>query len=579
MHHGRILTTVLSGALLFASAKVHAQAITWSTPVNVSKDDLATDRTPALAVGADSSGVVRMHVIYQNLDERELYHAWAELTTFSNWRLEQLTDHTRPGWPDCGSWDPAVALDSSGVVKVAYQARFSGADPEIMLTDNAGGSFRPPSYVTSDIWDDLDPDLTCWRDSTWVTYAGQGGNAPDTDQEIWLGDTQLTDNSSEEAAPRVVADSAGHLHLVFAGNGSGGRIGIYYATNASGSWDTTRVIGPDAFNSNPDIALDSTGAAHIVWERSVNGAQFDIYYATNKTGTFDTTRLTRTDSDEHTPVIAVDPQGFCHVVYQGSAGDPPDEVILYTNNRGGAFTSVTGASQRISPDSLADARYPDIAIGPRGHIHVVYQASNGRNTDIYYTRSVETVPVELVLATATRVDRGIRLHWVTASEENVAGFAIERRGNGGWQQIAFVPGNGTSSETHDYVFVDVNPSPEAALYRLVEVTTEGQRTILAEMKATPAVPRRFHVSRAYPNPFNPSTSFQFELPATGAVRVQVFNARGQRVYDNSLGKLARGKHRYTWQAEVPSGVYFVRFVFRSGGKEQLSPVQKVVLLR
>ncbi len=575
----RIFAVLLGCVVGSAQPVLFAQQITWSTPVNISADGLATDRTPALAVGTDSSGVVWLHVVYQKLDERELYHACRQFTGTSDWQVEQATDHTLPGWPDCGSWDPAVALDSAGVLTIAYQAKFSGADPEIMLTKNTGGAFRPPSYVTSDIWDDSEPDVVCWGDSMWVVYAGQGGNAPDTDQEIWLWDTQITDNSAEEAAPRAAVDSAGHLHLVFAGNGSGGNIGIYYATNVSGVWDTTQIVGPNAFNSNPDIDLDSTGHVHIVWERSVGGAQFDIYYATNASGVFDTTRLTQTNSDEHTPAIAVDPQGFCHVVYQGSAGDPPDEAIFYTNDRGGTFTSLSTGAQRISPDSLADARYPDIAIGPKAHIHVVYQAANGRSTDIYYTSSVQTVPVELEVASASRTDAGVQIAWTTASEQNVVGFAIERRQDGSWRQVGFVEGHGTTTREHSYVFLDPDAPAGTATYRLVEVSPDGQRTVLTELHVPSTVPARFSVSRAYPNPFNPSTTFALSLPTSGQVRFEVFNARGQQVYTDQLRRLEQGEHRYTWQADVPSGVYFARFVFTDGSSQQVSSVQKVVLLR
>ena len=579
MWRRRMFTLVLSSVVLQLSALLFAQEINWTTPVNISADGLATDRTPALAVGTDSSGVAWLHVVYQKLDERELYHAYRQLSGAANWHVEQATDHTRSGWPDCGSWNPAIALDSTGVVKIAYQAKFSGADPEILLTNNAGGFFHVPSYVTSDIWDDSEPDVVCWGDSTWVVYAGQGGNAPDQDQEIWLWGSQITDNSAEEAAPRAAVDSAGHLHLVFAGNGSGGNIGIYYATNASGVWDTTQIVGPDAFNSNPDIDLDSTGHAHIVWERSVSGAQFDIYYATNTTGVFDTTRLTHTDSDEHTPAIAVDPQGFCHIVYQGSAGDPPDEAVFYTNNREGTFTSLTTGAQRISPDSLADARYPDIAIGPNAHVHVVYQAANGRSTDIYYSSSVQTVPVELKVASAARTKAGIRITWTTASEQNVVGFAIERRQDGSWRQVGFVKGHGTTTREHSYVFLDPDAPAGTVTYRLVEISPDGQRTVLTELHVPATVPARFSVSRAYPNPFNPATSFALSLPTSGKVRLEVFNTRGQRVFTEQLREIEQGEHRYTWRANVPSGVYFARFVFTNGGNRQVSSVQKVVLLR
>jgi hypothetical protein len=84
----------------------------------------------------------------------------------------------------------------------------------------------------------------------------------------------------------------------------------------------------------------------------------------------------------------------------------------------------------------------------------------------------------------------------------------------------------------------------------------------------------------YPNPFNPSTTIVYELPAAGAATLAVYDARGARVRVLADGAHSAGPHRALWDGRdahgVPasSGVYFVRLTF---GREAVS--HKLVLLK
>ncbi len=62
-----------------------------------------------------------------------------------------------------------------------------------------------------------------------------------------------------------------------------------------------------------------------------------------------------------------------------------------------------------------------------------------------------------------------------------------------------------------------------------------------------------------PNPFNPITEFAFTLARDSAVRLTIYNLRGQEVTRLVEGSLAAGDHVVTWDATgQPSGVYFYR---------------------
>jgi len=72
------------------------------------------------------------------------------------------------------------------------------------------------------------------------------------------------------------------------------------------------------------------------------------------------------------------------------------------------------------------------------------------------------VPVELTSFSAFADNNNIVLSWSTVTETNNQGFKIYRNGN----NIAFVEGNGTTTETQNYSFVDVNLQSGIYNYRL-----------------------------------------------------------------------------------------------------------------
>jgi hypothetical protein len=78
------------------------------------------------------------------------------------------------------------------------------------------------------------------------------------------------------------------------------------------------------------------------------------------------------------------------------------------------------------------------------------------------------------------------------------------------------------------------------------------------------LPQQFAVSDAFPNPFNPETGFDLELPEPVRIRATVFDVRGRGLRTLVDGLWGAGMHRIVWDgkdgagAAAPSGVYAVR---------------------
>lgn len=71
------------------------------------------------------------------------------------------------------------------------------------------------------------------------------------------------------------------------------------------------------------------------------------------------------------------------------------------------------------------------------------------------------------------------------------------------------------------------------------------------------MPDRITLSSA-PNPFNPVTTLEFDLPNAENTSLAVYNANGQQVASLVEGYRDAGRHQVTWDASaLSSGVYFV----------------------
>jgi hypothetical protein len=106
-----------------------------------------------------------------------------------------------------------------------------------------------------------------------------------------------------------------------------------------------------------------------------------------------------------------------------------------------------------------------------------------------------------------------------------------------------------------------------------------------------SIPKNIILYPAYPNPFNPRTSFEFYLPHGNDVTLKVYNVRGEVVATLVSARLAAGKYRYHWDASnIASGVYFYQLSTQRflAGETRESPIntggaevatRKVILLR
>jgi hypothetical protein len=90
-----------------------------------------------------------------------------------------------------------------------------------------------------------------------------------------------------------------------------------------------------------------------------------------------------------------------------------------------------------------------------------------------------------------------------------------------------------------------------------------------------AIPEKFALRQNFPNPFNPTTTIQFELPVDSRVKLDVFDVLGQRVATLKNEDMKAGIYKMKWNAvNYASGVYFYRIEAKD-----FNAVKKMMLLK
>ena len=96
------------------------------------------------------------------------------------------------------------------------------------------------------------------------------------------------------------------------------------------------------------------------------------------------------------------------------------------------------------------------------------------------------------------------------------------------------------------------------------ITLEAAMANETEMAVRQESPREYTLSQNFPNPSNPATTIRYELPKAAKVRLEIYNAIGQRIRTLISTHQDEGRYMATWDgtnnqgAKVASGVYIYR---------------------
>ena len=115
-------------------------------------------------------------------------------------------------------------------------------------------------------------------------------------------------------------------------------------------------------------------------------------------------------------------------------------------------------------------------------------------------------------------------------------------------------------------------------------TLGSQENIVSNKSGNTEVnPHVFQLYPNYPNPFNPSTTIEFNLPIASEVSLKIFNILGEEVTTLVSDKLKAGSYSYEWNGteQLASGIYIYRLSGNTvhGKLTRFVDTRKMVLLK
>jgi hypothetical protein len=137
--------------------------------------------------------------------------------------------------------------------------------------------------------------------------------------------------------------------------------------------------------------------------------------------------------------------------------------------------------------------------------------------------------------------------------------------NSSLMAVSFTGESFTSTGAIARVAFDTDVDGEISLDNVVVLGADGNPIDVSFVNGSVTVkglPKVFLAAQNFPNPFNPTTTIQYQLPRAEQVTIRVFNAAGQLVRTLVDAPLEAGYHNVVWDArndvdaEVSSGVYF-----------------------
>lgn len=196
------------------------------------------------------------------------------------------------------------------------------------------------------------------------------------------------------------------------------------------------------------------------------------------------------------------------------------------------------------------------------------------------------LPVSFSSFTSSVNKRDVTLMWVTEWELNNSGFDIERREiikpgeTSAWQKIAFIQGHGTSNVSNGYLYKNEKLKAGNYQYRLKQIDFNGNFEYFSlESDVLINPPGNFEMSQNYPNPSNPRSKINFEIPVNGKVTIKVYDITGREVI--TLLDENREADYYTVEFDgtnIASGVYFYR-IYAEGENKNFTKTLKMILIK
>lgn len=242
--------------------------------------------------------------------------------------------------------------------------------------------------------------------------------------------------------------------------------------------------------------------------------------------------------------------------------------------------------------------------------------TNSANSDTSFSNPISFYPTTAVTYTAyfvpkplpptnivvgAPVGQHVQVSWSEHPDQNVTQYLIWRKTKTASPSMVATRNRGTTSWTDPTYTISIGPNAHLVFYDVrsyyapngstsdqnwnsVQAESGGREaSVLGENPRTVDqlnMPQTFRIT-TYPNPFNPTTTFSYELPQDAFVALEIYDLMGRKLVTLLEGHQSAGYHSTTWNGtEYASGAYLYRFAASpADGKEPFLSTGRLVLTK
>ena len=295
--------------------------------VSVNAPGVGTRYRPDLAFDEQS----RAWLVWDNGYENNTDDIGSSFSTDSGWSPEKQVNA-----PDSTDHDfaPKVACGGGQVWCVWYGGPTTAAAYSVFASrwNDSTGRWDSETQVSpadgdSHWWCDVAVDTLGTPHVVWCTYPLYTVFYSYFDGQQWVAPIPVNDTTqvtaSPWAAPRIVIDQTGMMHVSFTGARAGAQHrDIFYTRNDGSGWSPCQMVTQDSLYDEwySDIAADSPDNVWVTWDRQNEGPdQFRVYAAHSDGHVWSPEQRLDNDSTfyDDVPVVCIDSQGSPWVLWNG----------------------------------------------------------------------------------------------------------------------------------------------------------------------------------------------------------------------------------------------------------------------
>ncbi len=373
------------------------------------------------------------------------------------------------------------------------------------------------------------------------------------------GGTNVTKVSQEPIASGVPISAIG----ISAQNDNVRMVGLSSGAIFGTSTGANPLVNLDPLNTIPNV-----GIARTIVDPNNQTTAYITLSAFGQSSVWKTTNLNGAP-----PTWTAVSTGLPSVPVNSFVVNPLNSNHLFAGTDIGVYGSINGGTSWFPAGTgLPTVAVFGMAITSGGKLRI---ATHGKG--MWEISVLGALPVTYLSFNAFEKPQGkVTLDWKTTLENNNRGFEIERsiyRDNNAalnFEKAGFVTGNGTTSNEHQYVYIDKPTGGKKFMYRLKQIDYDG-RFKYSDTRLVTLSGLINKLYDAFPNPADATSIIKYQLGNDSQVDITLFDLSGKKIRSLINTRLEAGIYQITLKTDdLPAGSYIYKMT--AGNMQQAKKI-------